>query len=487
MKRLRFFLLMASLFVISSAFAGSVLSINDIKLKPGTTTKVEISLANELPVAGTNFEIYLPEGLNYVMEDNDEYTILTLERTYKNGSVDVSLYGNNLNVVLSNMRGKTIDPGNGVLLSFYVSADANAKLSADAKIDVKNVNITDVVDGKPSNVSQDDFQVNVNIYNVFSVSATSADEKMGSVTIEPSGAEVESGTTITAKATPVAGYEFVNWTAGETAVSTANPYSFELTATTALTANFKAIKYPVLFKNGEDVVKKGDFDYASEITAPETDPTKTGYTFLGWYNGETKFEKGATVPVDGVTYTAKWQINQYTITFDTDGGSEIAPITQDYNTAVTAPENPTKEGHTFKGWEPALPETMPAKDITLKAIWTINQYTITYYVNDVIVNTVVVRYGDIIVNYVPTLDDGMTFDGWTDKIPQTMPAHDLEIHGTASNTSTAIKNIMTSIEEGCNVYTDNGVLVKRVNSKAELSTLPTGKYIINGVKIVIKK
>ena len=717
-------------------------------------------------------------------------------------------------------------------------------------------------------VYQNDLIIPLKIYNNFSVSATTGNETMGSVTINPSGDAVESGTSITATAKANDGYSFVNWTSGETEVSIENPYTFELAAATALTANFKANQYPVAFVNDGAEVKNETIDFASVITAP-ANPTKEGYTFLGWFDGnDVKFVEGATVPLNGVTYTAKWQIkqytitfdtdggseiaamtqdyntavtapaaptktgytfvswdkeipatmpaeninikatwqiNQYTITFDTDGGSEVASITQDYNTAVTAPENPTKEGHTFKGWEPALPETMPAEDITVKAQWTINQYlvtfiledktlysekqyygspiaipeieekkenmhvvwdpevdktvpardvtytgtwvtnnrtitfkfdngeadysyvlesgqeltypkdpvkeghtfkgwspdvekpetsqkdvtftaqweankytitfkdgdvelkvisaaygskldiqeptkkgytfkgwtidgekivdvpetipakdltfvalweinqytitfdtdggsavasitqdyasditapatptkkgytfigwtpalpetmpaenmnikanwqinkytvtfkiagkvfqtqtleygakivapepkvlegrtfeywnptvdatvpdhnveyeavysfnkyTITYYVNDVIVNTVVVRYGDIIENYVPTLDDGMTFDGWTDEIPQTMPAHDLEIHGTASNTSTAIKNIMTSIEEGCNVYTDNGVLVKRVNSKAELSTLPTGKYIINGVKIVIKK
>ena len=70
-----------------------------------------------------------------------------------------------------------------------------------------------------------------------------------------------------------------------------------------------------------------------------------------------------------MTVTAQWEINQYTITFDTNGGSEIAPITQDYGTAITAPADPTREGYTFIGWDMEIPTTMPAENITLKARW----------------------------------------------------------------------------------------------------------------------
>ena len=64
-----------------------------------------------------------------------------------------------------------------------------------------------------------------------------------------------------------------------------------------------------------------------------------------------------------------WSPNQYTITFDTAGGSEIAPITQDYGTNITAPADPTREGYTFIGWDREIPKTMPAENITLKAKW----------------------------------------------------------------------------------------------------------------------
>ena len=104
-------------------------------------------------------------------------------------------------------------------------------------------------------------------------------------------------------------------------------------------------------------------DYGTVITAPEA-PTREGYTFIGWDK-----EIPTTMPAENMTVTAQWEINQYTITFDTNGGSEIAPITQEYGTAITAPADPTREGYTFIGWDMEIPTTMPAENITLKARW----------------------------------------------------------------------------------------------------------------------
>ena len=104
-------------------------------------------------------------------------------------------------------------------------------------------------------------------------------------------------------------------------------------------------------------------DYGTNITAP-ADPTRDGYTFIGWDR-----EIPETMPAENMTVTAQWEINRYTITFDTAGGSEIAPITQDYGTNIAAPADPTRDGYTFIGWDRDIPETMPAENITLKAKW----------------------------------------------------------------------------------------------------------------------
>ena len=104
-------------------------------------------------------------------------------------------------------------------------------------------------------------------------------------------------------------------------------------------------------------------DYGTNIAAP-ADPTRDGYTFIGWDR-----EIPTTMPAENMTVTAQWEIDRYTITFDTAGGSEIAPITQDYGTAITAPADPTREGYTFIGWDRDIPVTMPAENMTLKARW----------------------------------------------------------------------------------------------------------------------
>jgi uncharacterized repeat protein (TIGR02543 family) len=78
--------------------------------------------------------------------------------------------------------------------------------------------------------------------------------------------------------------------------------------------------------------------YSGDVTPLPADPKKTGYTFAGWDK-----TIPAKMPAEDMTITAQWQINQYTIHFNTDGGTAIADITQDYDTAVTAPANPTKE------------------------------------------------------------------------------------------------------------------------------------------------
>ena len=122
---------------------------------------------------------------------------------------------------------------------------------------------------------------------------------------------------------------------------------------------------------------EGGSEVASQIrantpAARPADPTKEGYTFIGWYNGESEWD--FETPVTAVlTLTAKWQINRYTITFDTAGGSEVPSITQDYGTAITPPAAPTRTGYTFAGWDKTIPTTMPAGDMAITARWTENR------------------------------------------------------------------------------------------------------------------
>ena len=145
---------------------------------------------------------------------------------------------------------------------------------------------------------------------------------------------------------------------------------------TELTVQWTAPTYAVtLNTNGGTIADGKDvtgYTYGVGATLP-TDVTRTGYTFKGWYDNENLTGSPVTAIGGAETgnkeYWAKWEINQYTITFDTNGGSEIAPITQDYGTEITAPDNPTRKGYTFKGWDKKIPETMPAENITITARW----------------------------------------------------------------------------------------------------------------------
>ncbi len=100
---------------------------------------------------------------------------------------------------------------------------------------------------------------------------------------------------------------------------------------------------------------------------------RTGYTQVGWATvdgGEKVYGLDAVYTQnEALTLYPVWNTNKYTITFDTAGGSEIAPITQDYGTAITAPADPTREGYTFIGWDKAIPATMPAENVTVTAQW----------------------------------------------------------------------------------------------------------------------
>ena len=162
-------------------------------------------------------------------------------------------------------------------------------------------------------------------------------------------------------------------------------------------------------------------DYGTPITAPTL--TREGYTFKGWDK-----EIPETMPADNITVKAQWEINQYTIAFDTNGGSEITPITQDYGTKITAPDNPTRKGYTFKGWDKEIPETMPAENMTVKAQWEINQYTITFDTNGGSeIAPITQDYGTEITAPDNPTRKGYTFKGWDKEIPKTMPAENITI------------------------------------------------------------
>ena len=201
-------------------------------------------------------------------------------------------------------------------------------------------------------------------------------------------------------------------------------------------AKWEANAYTVTLNTNGGTINSGnvtEYTYGVGATLPTAgDMTYTGHTFVGWYDNENL--TGSPVTAIGGTemgnkeYWAKWEINQYTITFDTNGGSKITPITQDYETAITAPDNPTRKGYTFKGWDKEIPETMPAENITVKAQWEINQYTITFDTNGGSEFAPITQdYGTEITAPDNPTRKGYTFKGWDKEIPETMPAENITI------------------------------------------------------------
>ena len=182
--------------------------------------------------------------------------------------------------------------------------------------------------------------------------------------------------------------------------------------------------------------KDGDSEYAKQVlpsgtlaTRPDAPAATPGYTFGGWNKADgTAWDYASDKVTDNITLYAKWAANTYTITFDTAGGSEIAPITQDYGTVITAPKAPTREGYTFISWDKEIPTTMPAENMTVTAQWEINRYTITFDTNGGSeIAPITQDYGTAITAPANPTREGYTFIGWDMEIPTTMPAENITL------------------------------------------------------------
>ena len=215
------------------------------------------------------------------------------------------------------------------------------------------------------------------------------------------------------------GYTFIGWYNGESEWNFETPVTADLT----LTAKWQINRYTITFDTaGGSEVPSITQDYGTAITPPAA-PTRTGYTFAGWNR-----EIPTAMPAGDMTITARWQVNQYTITFKPENGGQDIVIKQDYGTAITAPANPTKTGYTFAGWDRESPTTMPAENITLTARWQVNQYTITFKPENGGEDIVITQdYGTAITPPAAPTRTGYTFAGWDRESPTTMPAGDMAI------------------------------------------------------------
>ncbi|MEG1529283.1 MAG: InlB B-repeat-containing protein, partial [Clostridia bacterium] len=220
------------------------------------------------------------------------------------------------------------------------------------------------------------------------------------------------------------GYTFEAWYK-ESSLSIIFDFATDkLTKDTTLYANWTINKYTVTFdSNGGSDVASITQDYNTSVTKP-IDPTKTENVFGGWYkdsNFATAFNFATDMLTENTTLYAKWTINKYTVTFNSNGGSAVAPITQDYNTSVTKPTDPTKTGYTFEAWykESSLSIIFDfatdklTKDTTLYANWTINKYTVTFDSNGgSAVLPLTQDYNTSVTKPTDPIKTGYTFEAW---------------------------------------------------------------------------
>ena len=158
-----------------------------------------------------------------------------------------------------------------------------------------------------------------------------------------------------------------------------------------------------------------------DAITPEEAPIKEGYSFSGWS------EIPETMPASDLTITGTFVPNKYKLTYFVDGG-EYKTSEIEFGSAITAEDNPTKEGYTFSGWN-EIPETMPANDVTITGSFTVNKYNLIYKVDGVDYKTTQIEYGSAITPEAIPTKEGYTFSGWSE-IPETMLANDVTVTGT---------------------------------------------------------
>ena len=210
-----------------------------------------------------------------------------------------------------------------------------------------------------------------------------------------------------------------------------------------LYAGYSLNDYVFSFK-GDYSTQRVTAHYGDDISSKlPADPSKVGYTFKGWAieGTETVVEIPTVMPAENRNYVPVFQVNRLTITFDTDGGSQVKPIEADFGSRISAPSYPTKEGYRFLGWfiegsdEPVdVPETMPATSMTLKAHWEVLPFYVRFDLNGGEGTTVKqVNFGEFVIAPTEPNKVGYIFAHWADEngdefvFGNKMPAHDISL------------------------------------------------------------
>ncbi|MBD5311134.1 MAG: InlB B-repeat-containing protein, partial [Bacteroides sp.] len=282
---------------------------------------------------------------------------------------------------------------------------------------------------------------------------------------------VKAGTPITAPEGPAKeGYSFEWKDLPETMPN------HDLTVEGVYTVN----SYTLTFKAGEDVVKTESLEYGATIVAP-AEPEKEGYTFSGWGS----FPE--TMPAHDLEVKGSYTINTYKVTFLIDD-VEFQSMELEYGATIVAPEVVAPEGYTFSGWG-EVPATMPAHDVEINGTYTANIYKVIFKIGDDIISEEEVAFNTTITVPDAPEKEGYTFSGWGE-VPATMPARDLVFEGSYMvNTYTATFKIGEDVISEEQVEYGAAITVPDAPEKEGYTfagwgevpaTMPAGDIVIEG-------
>ena len=273
------------------------------------------------------------------------------------------------------------------------------------------------------------------------------------------------------------GHTFTGWNTQPDGSGDAYSSSFTMNVEgIKLYAQWSINEYTITFdSNGGTSVDSITQNFGTSVEAP-SNPTRTGFTFTGWSQ-----TVPTTMPAENITLVASWTANEYTITFNSDGGTAVSSITQDFGTAVTRPSDPTRDGFTFDGWSPDVPSTMPAENLTLTAQWSANNYTITFDSNGgTSVSSITQAFGTSITAPDDPTREGFTFNGWNPSVPSTMPSSDRTL--TAQWTPINYNISIELIGPGAGSFGTSGL--RNVGQSITINVQPEENFRVKSVTVI---
>ena len=207
------------------------------------------------------------------------------------------------------------------------------------------------------------------------------------------------------------GYQFQGWDYENLGTATMPAQALNIYA------NMAKEEYAIEFEGADGTIVSDWIGYYGDIITADKTPevTKEGSRFVGWTVNGVDVTFPYTVKGD-TTFVPKFTTNGYILTYIVDG-EVYSRNTYDFGAALPAANTPTKEGHTFSGWDRETPATMPAEDITISGSFTPNKYDATFYKDGVLIATVPTDFGQVPVAPTEGLEKvGYTFTGWNPAI-----------------------------------------------------------------------